>query len=326
MANGTAFFKYVETVEVGDDTFYGFSISFGHKDWMDVLFELGGLPDELLPLLVLDLPTEIPSIIYEGTQINDGFTAPADLYYAFMQASTFHEAVEPTAPSEASVIIAQAFLESCVVYYVDRTPTTDMALPGDNSPDTYAPDANGWYYPPFDDFDFVWQGAASRNVSFQLAGLEWLFNWVYNNCEDMDETYHVMNTLDDATFSTTGFYSWTTANYVNCCNEGVESGYRITVETVSGVTSVGVWLYQPETDVARHYTSALLEEPEPVYRTEPWLAVLPLLPALPLLLNVDWLPWVFAKSTRLYAPPVTRGLGSGGVPIGSGGVPGGITL
>lgn len=265
MANGTAFFKYVETIEVGSDTFYGFSVSFGHDDWMDVLFPITGLPDELVPLLVIDVPNEIPSIIYEDTEIDDSFTAPADLYYAFTRANTFHEAAEPTAPSEANVVIAQAFLESCIVYYVDRTPDSDMELPGDNDPADYEPDANGWYYPPYADFDFVEKPVANRHVSFQLAGLDWYYNWVYNGCEDMHEDYHIMNSLDEATFASNGFYSWSNAKWVNCCNAGVGSGYRIIEETISGVTSISVWLFSPETDVARHYAPALFT-PVPVIK------------------------------------------------------------
>ena len=264
MANGTAFFKYVETVVIGDDTFYGFSVSFGHKDWMDVVFPLTGLPDELLPLLVIDIPTELPSIIAENTEIDDSFTAPADLYYAFTRALTFHEAAEPDAPALASVIISQALLESCVAYYVDRAPDGDMVLPGDNDPSDYEPDDNGWYYPPFDDFDFKEVVEVQRSVGFQTASLNWLFSWLYDGCEDMDADYHVMETLDDATFNTNGIYTWSTANYINCCNAGVDSGYRIVEGGSGGSTYVSIWLFAPETDVARHFSEGLLT-PVPKY-------------------------------------------------------------
>ena len=268
MANGKGYFVHVETTVVGDNTFYGFRVSLAHSDFMDVLYELVGLPSELLPLLVIDIPTEIPSVILEGTEIdNDSggtFTAPADLNYAFSRHQTFHEAAKPTAPIEANVIIAQALMEESIAYYTAAEINGDLELPSGNDPDDYEPDENGWYYPGYDDFDFKATVVSQRSTGFQTASLDWHFNWVYNGCEDMDEDYHVMLTLDEATFNLNAIYTWTAAQYINCCNAGTDSGYLIESGGSGGSTYIQVWIFAPETDVARHYAEGLLT-PVPKY-------------------------------------------------------------
>lgn len=256
MSTGSAYLTYIETEVVGGNTFHAFRVRIAKDPYWLVKYVLG-LSEETLPLLLLDLVAEIPSVILEDAEIDKEaggtFIAPSDLTYAFLTANTFHEAAKPTAPLEASVVIGQALFESCVAYYCEETPYPGMALPGDNDPEDYNPDENGWYYPPYADFDFAEKVVSQRSVSFQTAALEWLFSWVYNTCEN-DPDYHVMETLDEATFNFNGIYTWTAAQYVDTCNEGTGTGYLIEEGGAAGSEYISVWLFSPETDAARQYS------------------------------------------------------------------------
>ncbi len=268
MAVAREFLAYSQTITVAGRDFYEFRLGFLHPTYADILeFILG---NEATPLAVLDLPSLLPDSIASGTTFNhiSGglWILPETVYYAFSKVNSFHEAISPNAPIEADVVIQQAFLESCFVYYVDEPPFPSMPLPGDNDPADYEPEGN-WYYPPYGDFGFAAIVVAQRSVGFQTASHLWRYAWVYSGCTL--DPLHIHNHLGDASQGVEGVYTWTSAYYIDCCNVGESSGYLIEAGGSGGSTFIQLWVFSTQNEVARHFHSALL--PVSTYPSIPML-------------------------------------------------------
>lgn len=287
------FLLYSHTSTSGSDTFYHFRVIITDDLERFILQQIG---DEVIPLLVLDIPLMIPETIESGWTFNSfptggSWVAPEDMYFIYIKDEGFVPGIYPTAPGEDQVILPLTFAERPEVVYAGAGNPSDpgQSYPPGEDPSTWPPGDNGWYFPPYATWGFDKEVAGRQHIPDDYTDVILRRLWAWDGCAPYDE-YHFQSHWGDESLLYYHTVQWNPDDWqVTCCNEGDGLGWLVVSEWVASINTISVWEFSANSsNPVRYYPYEV--QPIPVSPLHPIYIFLPLMAQVFLSFGLNWKP------------------------------------